>query len=144
MPRPGSVSIPDRMSEKRAELLSRIAGRQARVGVIGLGYVGLPLALLFEETGFLVTGFDVDPAKPAALERGLSYIRHIGKERVAQAFGRSRIEATTAFDRLCECDAILVCVPTPLGRHREPDLSFVRQTADEVARRLRPGQLVVL
>jgi UDP-N-acetyl-D-glucosamine dehydrogenase len=132
------------MSETRGELLSRIEGRKARVGVIGLGYVGLPLALLFEESGFPVTGFDLDARKPEALQHGESYIRHIGKERVAAAFKRGRIEATTAFDRLSECDAVLVCVPTPLGRHREPDLSFVRQTAEEVARRLRRGQLVVL
>ena len=132
------------MSDHRALLLSRIADRSARVGVIGLGYVGLPLALVFEESGFPVTGFDVDPAKPEALQRGESYIRHIGRERVAKAFARGRIVATTDFDRLSECDTILVCVPTPLGRHREPDLSFIRATGDEVARRLRPGQLVVL
>jgi len=132
------------MSDHRALLLSRTADRSARVGVIGLGYVGLPLALVFEEAGFPVTGFDVDPAKPEALQRGESYIRHIGRERVAKAFARGRILATTEFDRLAECDAVLVCVPTPLGRHREPDLSFIRATGDEVARRLRPGQLVVL
>ena len=132
------------MSDRHQELAAKIAGKQARVGVIGLGYVGLPLALLFEERGFRVTGFDVDPRKPEALARGESYIRHIGKERVAQAFKRGRIEATTAFDRLAECDAVLVCVPTPLGRHREPDLSYVQKTADEIAKRLRPGQLVVL
>jgi len=132
------------MSDRRAELKQRIERREARVGVIGLGYVGLPLALLFEERGFKVTGFDVDPEKPKALARGESYIRHIGKERVAQAFARGRIEATTAFDRLAKCDAVLVCVPTPLGRHREPDLSYVRRTGEEVASRLRPGQLVVL
>jgi UDP-N-acetyl-D-glucosamine dehydrogenase len=132
------------MSDYRARLLSRIGDRTARVGVIGLGYVGLPLALLFEESGFPVTGFDVDPAKPEALHRGESYIRHIGRERVAGAFARGRIVATPDFDRLSECDAILVCVPTPLGRHREPDLSYIRVTGDEVARRLRAGQLVVL
>ena len=132
------------MPDHRKELVERIAKRTARVGVIGLGYVGLPLALLFEEAGFPVTGFDVDPDKPKALNRGESYIRHIGKERVRQAFARGRIEATTDFDRLSECDAIVVCVPTPLGRHREPDLSFIRQTAQDVARRLRAGQLVVL
>ncbi len=132
------------MSDLLAELLRRIADRSARVGVIGLGYVGLPLALLFEESGFPVVGFDVDPAKPDALHRGESYIRHIGAERVAGAFARGRIVATTDFDRLGECDAMLICVPTPLGRHREPDLSYIRMTADEVARRLRPGQLVVL
>jgi len=132
------------MSDHHARLLAKIADRTARVGVIGLGYVGLPLALLFEESGFPVTGFDVDPAKPEALHRGESYIRHIGRERVAKAFAGEKILATTDFDRLGECDAILVCVPTPLGRHREPDLSYIRTTAEEVARRLRPGQLVVL
>ena len=76
------------MSDKSAELQAKIANRTARVGVIGLGYVGLPLALIFEERGFPVTGFDVDPKKPEALARGESYIRHIGKERVAQAFKR--------------------------------------------------------
>jgi UDP-N-acetyl-D-glucosamine dehydrogenase len=132
------------MSDQRSGLLSKIEDRSARVGVIGLGYVGLPLALLFEERGFRVTGFDVDPRKPEALARGESYIRHIGKDRVRDAFQRGRIHATTEFDRLADCDAILVCVPTPLGRHREPDLSYVRGTADEIAKRLRPGQLVVL
>jgi len=132
------------MSELHDQLLERIEARSARVGVIGLGYVGLPLALLFEEAGFPVVGFDVDPAKPAALRRGESYIRHIGRERVATAFATGRIEATTDFDRLAECDAVIICVPTPLGRHREPDLSYIRQTADAIAARLRPGQLVVL
>ena len=114
------------------------------VGVIGLGYVGLPLALLFEDAGFPVLGFDVDREKVDSLAAGRSYIRHIGDERVAQAVARGRFSATSDFDRLGECDAILICVPTPLGRHREPDLSFVRSTADEIARRLRPGQLIVL
>jgi UDP-N-acetyl-D-glucosamine dehydrogenase len=132
------------MIDHRSRLLSRIDDRSARVGVIGLGYVGLPLALLFAESGFPVTGFDVDPAKVEALQRGESYIRHIGRDRVARAFASGRIVATSDFERLAECDAVLVCVPTPLGRHREPDLSYIRATADEVARRLRPGQLVVL
>jgi len=125
-------------------LKERIASKQACVGVIGLGYVGLPLALLFEESGFPVIGFDIDPKKPEALNRGESYIKHIGPHRVAGAFARGRIQATSDFDRLSECEAILVCVPTPLGKHRDPDLSYIRNTADEIARRLRPGQLVVL
>lgn len=125
-------------------LLDSIQNRTARVGVIGLGYVGLPLALLFEESGFPVVGFDVDARKPEALHRGESYIKHIGAERVAAAFARGRIAATTDFDRLPECDAVIVCVPTPLGRHREPDMSYIQKTADEIARRLRRGQLVVL
>jgi UDP-N-acetyl-D-glucosamine dehydrogenase len=132
------------MNEHRDALLKKIADRTACVGVIGLGYVGLPLALLFEEGGFRVVGFDVDPKKPAALARGESYIRHIGKERVASAFRRGRIEATTDFGRLDECDAIIVCVPTPLGRHREPDLSYIRRTAEAIAAILRPGQVVAL
>jgi len=123
------------MSDKHEELAAKIAGKQARVGVIGLGYVGLPLALLFEERGFPVIGFDVDPRKKEALARGESYIRHIGKERVAAAFKRGRIEATTAFDRLAECDAIVVCVPTPLGPHREPDPGL----RDQLDRHIRVG-----
>lgn len=103
-------------------LLDRIESKHAVVGVVGLGYVGLPLVLLFEEAGFPVIGFDIDPAKPEALRKGESYIRHIGAERVAKAFSNGRITATTDFGRLAECDAVLICVPTPLGRHREPDL----------------------
>src|SRR4051812_24296826 len=120
-----------------------IESREAVVGIIGLGYVGLPLALVFEESGFPVIGFDVDPGKPKALAEGRSYIRHIGPQRVASAFERGRITATTEFERLAECDAIIICVPTPLGIHREPDLSYIRKTADEIAKRIRPGQLVV-
>jgi UDP-N-acetyl-D-glucosamine dehydrogenase len=123
---------------------SLVERRAASVGVIGLGYVGLPLALLFQEAGFQVIGFDRDPAKPRMLSRGESYIRTIGRERVAAAAASGRFCATTDFDLLPKCDAILICVPTPLGKHRDPDLSFVRATADDVARRLRPGQLVVL
>jgi UDP-N-acetyl-D-glucosamine dehydrogenase len=106
--------------------------------------VGLPLGLVFCEAGFRVTGFDVDPAKVAALGRGESYIRHIGPERVKAAFQSGRYRATTDFDGIRDCDAVLICVPTPLGRHREPDNSYIHRTAEEIARRLRPGQLVVL
>jgi len=132
------------LTSSLTNLLDGIQERQAVVGVIGLGYVGLPLALLFEESGFPVVGFDVDPEKPKALLRGESYIRHLGAERIAKAFARGRISATTDFDGLKECNAILICVPTPLGRHREPDLSYIRNTAEQIAMRLRPGQLVVL
>ncbi len=131
-------------TEPVQSLIDAIETRNATVGVIGLGYVGLPLVLLFWESGFRVIGFDVDPNKTAALGRGESYIRHIGPQRVAAAFNSGRAEATTDYDRLAECDAILICVPTPLGSHREPDLSFVRDTAVVVAQRLRKGQLVVL
>ena len=131
------------MNEKE-RLLEKIQSRTAVVGVIGLGYVGLPLALVFEEAGFPVIGFDVDPKKPESLHRGESYIKHIGARRVVAAFNRGRIEATTLFDRLAECDAILICVPTPLGRHREPDISYIQKTGDQIASRLRPGQLISL
>jgi UDP-N-acetyl-D-glucosamine dehydrogenase len=104
-------------------LKQRIASKKAVVGVIGLGYVGLPLALVFEEVGFPVLGFDVDPKKPEALHKGESYVKHVGPDRIADAFKHGRIQATTNFSRLCECDTILICVPTPLGRHREPDPS---------------------
>jgi UDP-N-acetyl-D-glucosamine dehydrogenase len=125
-------------------LLEAIRARTARVGVIGLGYVGLPLVLLFEEAGFPVLGFDVDAKKTEALNRGETYIRHISGDRIAKAFAGERASATTDFDRLRECDAILICVPTPLGAHREPDLKYIRITAEEISQRLRPGQLVVL
>ena len=125
-------------------LLTKIEHRTATIGVIGLGYVGLPLALIYQEAGFHVIGFDTDPKKSEMLERGESYIRHIGPERVRTAFESNRIIATPDFAQLAACDAILICVPTPLGEHREPDLKYVRMTAEEIAKRLRPGQLVVL
>ena len=125
-------------------LLSKIHNRSARVGVIGLGYVGLPLLLLFEENGFEVVGFDTDPAKIDALTRGESYIRHIGVDRVRKSFSAHRASATTKFEALTSCDAIVVCVPTPLGDHREPDLRYIRATAEVIAANLRLGQLVVL
>ena len=126
------------------EILARIQDRSALVGIIGQGYVGLPLALVFEEAGFRVRGFDVDPAKIEALSKGHSYIRHIGSNRVREATSRGRFTATTDFDQLAECDAILICVPTPLGTHREPDLSYIHNTARAIATRVRRGQLVVL
>src|SRR5205814_7927576 len=125
-------------------LFDRIAEKSARVGIIGQGYVGLPLALVFQEAGFQVTGFDVDAAKVAAITRGESFIKHIGPTRVANAVKSQRYAATTDFDCLSQCDAIIICVPTPLGRHREPDNSYIHATAREIGYRLRPGQLVVL
>jgi UDP-N-acetyl-D-glucosamine dehydrogenase len=125
-------------------LLGAIRARTARIGVIGLGYVGLPLVLLFEEAGFNVLGFDVDEKKTAALMRGESYIRHIGPDRIAKAFRDKRAAATADFARLRECDAIIICVPTPLGAHREPDLKYIRMTAEAISEHLRAGQLIVL
>lgn len=103
------------MTPDVSALIDRIRSRDAVVGIIGLGYVGLPLALLFEDRGFRVIGFDSDPAKPEALGLGESYIRHLGAERVKRAFSGERATATSDFGRLAECDAVLICVPTPLG-----------------------------
>ena len=126
------------------DFLARVEERSAVVGVIGQGYVGLPLGLVFCEAGFRVIGFDVDARKVAAIGRGESFIQHIGPERVARAVATGRYAATGDFDRLRACDAVLICVPTPLGKHREPDNSYIHATAREIAPRLRRGQLVVL
>lgn len=128
----------------QSALTDKLHARTATIGVIGLGYVGLPLALLFSENDFPVLGFDVDPKKVDALNRGASYIRHIGVERVAKAFLDRRAKATDDFAHLAECDVIIVCVPTPLGEHREPDLKYIRITAEAIAKHLRRGQLIVL
>jgi UDP-N-acetyl-D-glucosamine dehydrogenase len=126
------------------QLLNRISSREAVVGVIGLGYVGLPLVLLYEEAGFSVIGFDVDREKADRLNAGDSYIKHIGPDRVKKAFVGGKARAVADFTELASCDAIIVCVPTPLGAHREPDLKYVRITAETIATHLRPGQVVVL
>jgi UDP-N-acetyl-D-glucosamine dehydrogenase len=123
---------------------SKVDARAARVGIIGLGYVGLPLALLFAREGFTVSGFDLDPDKVAQLRRGESYIRHIRATTIAEHVEQKHFEATTDFAHLRDMHAILICVPTPLDSHREPDLSFVRGTAEAIAPHLQRGQLVVL
>ena len=113
------------------------------VGIVGLGYVGLPLALRFAEAGFHVLGFDIDQAKVVAIEGGRSYIKHIGNEAVS--IGRSRgLRATSDFSKVSEVDALIICVPTPLNAHREPDLRFVIGTVESVLPHLRAGQLISL
>ncbi len=119
-------------------------GKPVRVGVIGCGYVGLPLALRFAEAGHRVTGFDTDPKKVEALNAGQSYIRHIPAEKIQQQVRAKQLGATTDFSCLAEMDAVLICVPTPLDERREPDLSYVEQTARAIAPHLQRGQLVVL
>jgi UDP-N-acetyl-D-glucosamine dehydrogenase len=125
-------------------LLAKITSHGAQVGIIGLGYVGLPLALAFIEKGFRVLGFDVDPAKVQALQAGQSYIKHLDPSRVAAAAKTGRFESTTDFGRLDEPDAVLICVPTPLTAQREPDMSYVVGSAQKIRAKLRRGQLVVL
>ncbi len=129
------------------DLESKIENGTAVIGVVGLGYVGLPLMRAFWEAkpgAFGVLGFDVDPTKIETLNRGGNYLKHFGESFVREMSETERFEATADFARLGEADAILVCVPTPLGTHLEPDLSYVEQTADAIAATLRPGQLVVL
>lgn len=122
----------------------RIARRDWTVGVVGLGYVGLPLVLRFGEAGFRVLGFDTDAAKVALLNQGTSYIQHIPSSEIAGLVASGRLRALHDFTMLAEPDAIVVCVPTPLTAHREPDLGYVESTAEAIAGRLRPGQLVCL
>lgn len=125
-------------------LKERIGRRDYTVGVIGLGYVGLPAVLRFGEVGFRVLGFDIDSDKVKRLTAGESYIRHLPADRLASLVRSGRFEATSNFARLREADTILICVPTPLTRHRNPDLQYVIQTADAIAGTLRVGQLICL
>jgi UDP-N-acetyl-D-glucosamine dehydrogenase len=127
-----------------AALMARIHAGRARIGIIGLGYVGLPLACVFAEKGFAVTGFDIDAAKTEKLAAGRSYIRHIPGRRIAPLVEAGRLTASSDFAGLKGMDAIIICVPTPLSRQREPDLSYVAQTAQSIGRHLKRGQLVVL
>ncbi len=128
----------------RQTLMQAIQGRTATVGVIGLGYVGLPLIDAFHVAGFRTIGFDVDQAKVDALTAGKSYIRHISSQTIQGWSAKGRFEATSDMTRLAEPDALLICVPTPLSDSRDPDLAYVEGTAQSIARVLRPGQLVVL
>lgn len=126
------------------ELAGRIAAKTAKVGIIGLGYVGLPLACLFAEKGFKVTGFDIDPKKIEALNAGRSYIKHISTGRVRPLVKAGALGCSGDFAGLRQMDAIIICVPTPLTRFREPDLRFIVTTGESVARYLRKDQIVVL
>lgn len=129
-------------------MLEKIRTRQAVVGVVGLGYVGLPLLIEFSRAGFPVLGLDVDEKKVRDLKAGRTYIRHIPAGTIAGVFtptGRApAADATTDFGRIGECDAILICVPTPLTEHREPDLQFIESTARSMAPYIRAGQIVTL
>jgi len=125
-------------------LIARFAERSAKIGVIGLGYVGLPLVRSLAQQGFSVLGFDIDAGKVERLNRGESYIQHIDGESIAAMRRSGRFTATDDFARLSELDAVILCLPTPLTRHREPDLSFVERTAEALAPYLRRGQLIVL
>src|SRR5437660_1142896 len=131
------------MSDAASILIERIEKRFATIGIIGLGYVGLPVARAFTSAGFRVLGFDIDPSKVERLNRGESYIGHISGAVIQEMRSRG-FEATSDFHRLGEPDAIIICVPTPLTADREPDLTFVINSVEAIAHRLRPGQLIVL
>lgn len=126
------------------DLLSKIKAKNALIGVIGLGYVGLPMCLALSEVGATVIGFDIDPNKPDMLNAGKSYLKQFSSERVRNLVDAGRLSATTDMSRLSEPDAILICVPTPLTRHLEPDLTYVVSTTEAIAAALRPGQLIIL
>jgi UDP-N-acetyl-D-glucosamine dehydrogenase len=128
---------------KSAEVRQKIAERTARVGVIGMGYVGLPLSLLFSEQSFAVTGFDIDPLKVSALNEGRSYIFRIPATQIesARSYG---FKATADYSAIRDMDAILICVPTPLNEYHEPDLSYITETVKAIAMHVREGQLIVL
>ena len=126
-----------------SEVRDRIKSGKARVGIIGLGYVGLPLALLYSAKNFRVTGFDIDQRKIDALTEGKSYIYRIPAEEIQQARAKG-LEATADFAKLQEMDAIIICVPTPLNEYHEPDMSYITNTAHAIAPHLQQGQVVVL
>jgi UDP-N-acetyl-D-glucosamine dehydrogenase len=125
-------------------LQAMIDARTAKAGVVGLGYVGLPLAMAFAKAGFPVIGFDIDPSKITHIERRESYIEAVPDDVLKAECEAGRFSATCDFDGLSQCDIIAICVPTPLTAHRDPDLSFVAKTAEAIAKTLRPGQLIVL
>ncbi len=132
----------------QTELITKFTARRARVAVIGLGYVGLPLALVFAEAGYEVVGIDIDARKVEAINYGVSYIEDITAATLARFTtrrdGGGRLWATSDFSMLATCDAVSICVPTPLGKTGDPDISFIISAADEIARHLRPGMLIVL
>ncbi|HEY9402366.1 MAG TPA: nucleotide sugar dehydrogenase [Pyrinomonadaceae bacterium] len=128
----------------KEELTALINERRAHVGVIGLGYVGLPLSAEFAHKGFQATGFEVDEAKAAQINRGESYIGDVRTSLVKELVEAGRLRATTDFSELSKCDAIIICVPTPLRKTKEPDISYILAAAGEIQKNLRGGQLVIL
>ena len=128
----------------KTALANKLENHSAVAGVIGLGYVGLPLVQHLCRAGYKVLGFDVDDEKIEILSRGDSYIKHIGKDWIGEVIGDGRFEPTSDFSRLSEADCLSICVPTPLNKNHEPDLSYVEKTTEQIAKHLRPGQLIVL
>lgn len=125
-------------------ILEKIENKSVNVGIVGLGYVGLPLGLAFAAKKINVLGFDLDTKKVKLISQGKGYIKHINGKRIKEAVKSGKLKATTDFSRLPEVDAIIICVPTPLDEHREPDMSYIVNTAKTIAKYLRKGQLVTL
>ncbi|MCK5668223.1 MAG: UDP-N-acetyl-D-glucosamine dehydrogenase, partial [Gammaproteobacteria bacterium] len=125
------------------KLIDKLNSGSAVIGIIGLGYVGLPLAIRYAEVGYKVIGFDIDASKKAHIESGKTYIKHIPDAAIQKAVANG-FEATTDFSRAATADALILCVPTPLDNHREPDLSFVINTIETLIPQLRKGQVVSL
>src|SRR5947207_185680 len=125
-------------------IIERLNEKRAQIGVIGLGYVGLPLAVEFAHRGFRSVGFEVDQKKISEINSGRSYIGDVGSSTVGELVGARKLSATSNFDQLGDCDAIIICVPTPLRKTKEPDVSYILAAAEEIKRRLRRGQLIVL
>ena len=132
------------MTDHYTELDQKLENKTAVIGIVGLGYVGLPLIDAFVNAGFGCLGFDVDDRKVTALNKGESYIAHIDGARVADWIGKNKFEATADMNRLAEADAILICVPTPLSGSRDPDLKYVLATTEAITKVARPGQMVIL
>ncbi|HEY0766061.1 MAG TPA: nucleotide sugar dehydrogenase [Pyrinomonadaceae bacterium] len=126
------------------ELINSITNKKAHVGVIGLGYVGLPLLVEFASRGFQATGFEVDDSKAEQINSGSSYIGDVPSERLKEVVDAKLLRATTDFSHLRECDAIIICVPTPLRKTKEPDVSYILAAAEQIAKNLRRGHLIIL
>jgi UDP-N-acetyl-D-glucosamine dehydrogenase len=138
------MAVSPTTSTTQRELLKKLRQREALIGVVGLGYVGLPLCLTYAEKGYRVLGLDIDQTKITAIGAGQSYIQHIDAGRIEQARAQGYLNATTDFAKASEADALILCVPTPLNQYREPDLSFIRDTMASLLPHLRPGQVLSL
>lgn len=128
----------------KQQIVQLITDKRARVGVIGLGYVGLPLVVEFAASGIEGIGFEVDEHKANQINAGVSYIGDVPSSRVNEVVSQKRLSATTNFDRLSDCDVIIICVPTPLRKTKEPDVSYILSAAEEIQKRLRRGHLIIL
>ncbi|QQE10217.1 nucleotide sugar dehydrogenase [Planctomycetota bacterium] len=128
----------------KKQILQKIEDKSYIVGILGLGYVGLPLAKAFFEAGFTVLGFDVDPKKVEMLNKGENYLKHLGDDYVEEMAKSDRFKPYSDFEQLDKPDSLIACVPTPLGKHLDPDLSYVESTTEAIAKKLRSGQLVTL